>query len=803
MKFFKNNKNILLVLLAGIIIRLLLSPFGTLVLDFNTFIAWSNRLVYFGLSSFYDIWSDYLPGYMYILWILGKINNLNIIPQILLYKLPAIISDVLTAGVIYLILKDKVKEKIALITAGIYIFNPAIWANSTLWGQVDSLTAFFSLSSIWLASMNPIASSILLAIGTAIKPQAALAAGVILFIMLKKKWKLSKILGYIILSLLIFISTFIPFAGGSNLPVFIFQRIQATLNQYPYSSINAFNFWGFSGFWKSEGRGILSANFVGYLLTVIVFIFGFLKIKLKNLGEYKLAALLFLTSFLFFSRMHERHLLFVYAPLSISAATNPILWVPLLGLSITYLANLFYSYLWITKDFLNAFSSFEIKIFILVNLVLFIILFQEVIRDRVSKVDLKIFKLLKTGVKSKIQNFPSLKISAKKVKIYLGLILAFSLFTRLLFLNHPGKEYFDEVYHAFTARIMLHGDPKAWEWWNPHPTGYAYEWTHPPLAKEGMVLGMLIFGENSFGWRFPGAILGVGAVLMIYLISKALFKDEGIALLAAGVFSLDGLPLVMSRIGMNDSYILFFVLLSIYLYLKDKNFLSAIFFGLAISSKWSAFWAIPIFVVAHFVLKKKFRISYLWFVVIPPAIYLLSYLPMFLTGHNFEVFIGMQKQMWWYHTRLRATHPYTSLWYTWPLLIRPIWLYTGALKDKVENIYVMGNPIVFWTGLVAVFTCLYYAFKDKSKVLALTVFSYLIFFVPWAASPRIMFFYHYLPSIPFLAIATGYVLRKNPKLISAFFICAFILFIYFYPHWSGIPIPKVLDTSYYWFNSWR
>ena len=803
MKFFENNKNILLILLAGIVFRLFLSSFGTLVLDFNTFIAWSNHLVNLGFTRFYDIWSDYLPGYMYILWVLGKIDNLKIIPQVLLYKLPAIMSDVLTAGVIYLILKNKVKEKIALIIASIYIFNPAIWANSTLWGQVDSLTAFFALSSIWLASINPIVSAILLAIGTAIKPQAALASGVILFIMWIKKWKLSKIFGYIILSFLIFVLTFIPFAGGSNLPVFIFQRINTTLNQYPYSSINAFNFWGLLGFWKSEGKGIISANIVGNLLTVIVFIFGFLKIKAKKIGEYKLAALLFLTSFLFFSRMHERHLLFVFAPLSISAAINPILWIPLLGLSITYLANLSYSYIWITKDFLNAFSPFEIKIFILVNLVLFIILFQEVIKEHASKIDLNIFKFLKEGVKSKIQNFPSLKIPPKKVKICLGIILAFSLISRLLFLNHPEREYFDEVYHAFTARIILHGDPKAWEWWNPHPTGFAYEWTHPPLAKEGMVLGMLIFRENSFGWRFPGAILGVGAVLLIYLISKTLFKDEGVALLSAGVFSLDGLPLVMSRIGMNDSYILFFVLLSIYFYLKDRNFLSAISFGLAISSKWSAFWVIPIFILIHFVLKKRFRISYLWFVFIPPAIYLLSYLPMFLTGHNFEVFIGMQKQMWWYHTRLKATHPYTSLWYTWPLLIKPIWLYTGVLKNKVENIYAMGNPIVFWTGLVSVFTCFYYAFKEKSKVLALTVFSYLIFFIPWAASPRIMFLYHYLPSLPYLAIATGYVLRKNPKLIRIFFILAFIVFVYFYPHWTGLPVNKGLDTSYYWFTSWR
>jgi len=105
--------------------------------------------------------------------------------------------------------------------------------------------------------------------------------------------------------------------------------------------------------------------------------------------------------------------------------------------------------------------------------------------------------------------------------------------------------------------------------------------------------------------------------------------------------------------------------------------------------------------------------------------------------------------------------------------------------------------------LTSVILSFIYSFVERNKKLALVVFSYLIFFVPWAASPRIMFFYHYLPSLPFLSIATAYVLRRNMKIIPYFLTIAFILFIYFYPHWAGIKIPLWLDTSYYWFSSWR
>ena len=192
-------------------------------------------------------------------------------------------------------------------------------------------------------------------------------------------------------------------------------------------------------------------------------------------------------------------------------------------------------------------------------------------------------------------SFPKVNLSKKSRGIILAIILTFAFITRVFDLGSPPNEYFDEVYHAFTAKVMMSADSaKAWEWWNTPPEGFAYEWTHPPLAKLGMVAGMKIFGENSFGWRIPGAVLGVVSVFLVYLLGRQIFKDEAVGLLSAGVFSLDGLPLVMSRIGMNDSYILCFALLSIYLFLCRKNFLSALAFGLSIASKWSAIWVIPI-----------------------------------------------------------------------------------------------------------------------------------------------------------------------------------------------------------------
>jgi len=213
MSFFRKIEKIFFgspiisVLLFGFLLRIVLSGVGTLELDQNSFIGWSNRLVEVGFSRFYDAWSDYLPGYLYILWALGWVKKLVLFPSVLLYKLPAIFSDVLTGFVIYKIVEKFKSRKWGIIASGLYLFNPAILANSTLWGQADSLTALFSLLAIWLIDTNPYVSSFALAFGTLIKPQAALAAPVLLFIIMKKKWKAKQ---YFAISLLLFLFLWWP-----------------------------------------------------------------------------------------------------------------------------------------------------------------------------------------------------------------------------------------------------------------------------------------------------------------------------------------------------------------------------------------------------------------------------------------------------------------------------------------------------------------------------------------------------------------------------------------------------------------
>ncbi len=776
----------------------------------GTWFGWANRLSSLGFSKFYsDInWTQYTPGYLYWLWVVGKMGWTSE----LAIKIPVIFADI-GVGLIIWSLVRKVNINLAYLTFFLYTLSPVVIFDGSIWGQIDGLlTLFLFLSAYFLIEKKKFVWSVFFwSVAFVIKPQSIAILPGLLVAIATRKFKFKEIvLAGLVGSLTILLLSW-PFFVGN--PIFGLPQLMLKMGQYySYTSVNAFNIWTWPGMWVSDSVLLLGVSYANWgililSLAVLLALLVFRK-KINNKANYYLLfAILSLCFFVFPTKVHERYLFpffaFLITAAGLSKSIN--LFVIYLVTTLASFANIYYPYAYYNDNFLRSqvLENLTLSLSKMIGGLFFITYTLLLWWEKLPKI-----KLPKFQVKGDtVERFPKTSLTSKSSKIILGIILTFAFVTRVYQLSSPSNEYFDEVYHAFTARVILHDDPKAWEWWNTPPEGFAYEWTHPPLAKLGMVVGMKLFGENSFGWRIPGAILGLGSVFMIYLIAKHIFEDEAVGLISAAVFSLDGLPLVLSRIGMNDSYLLFSVLSSIYFFLKKKNFYSAIFFGLALASKWSAIWAIPILGIIWLrrILKDRvFNVSILWFLLLPFSVYLLTYLPMFLSGHNLSIWWGMQQQMWWYHTGLRATHSYSSAWWSWPFLVRPIYLYTSdEVYGWVSRIYAMGNPLVFWFGFSSVVMSFIYAFIEKNKKLGLIVFSYLIFFVPWAASPRIMFLYHYLPSIPFLAMATAYVLRRNPKILFVYLFACLLSFVYFYPHWAGLSVPLWLDKSYYWMGSWR
>ncbi|HBQ65245.1 MAG TPA: hypothetical protein DD727_10105, partial [Clostridiales bacterium] len=154
--------------------------------------------------------------------------------------------------------------------------------------------------------------------------------------------------------------------------------------------------------------------------------------------------------------------------------------------------------------------------------------------------------------------------------------------------SHMDQMYFDEIYFARTAYEFLHGEQP-------------YEWSHPPLGKLLISVGILIFGMDPFGWRWMGVLLGCLLIPVLYLFARKMFGKRIFAVAAAGLIALDFMVFVQARIGTTDIYLLLFTLLMyyfMYLYMASSErserlrhlAASGLFFGLAVSVKWSGLY---------------------------------------------------------------------------------------------------------------------------------------------------------------------------------------------------------------------
>lgn len=392
-----------------------------------------------------------------------------------------------------------------------------------------------------------------------------------------------------------------------------------------------------------------------------------------------------------------------------------------------------------------------------------------------------------------------------KIKLLLFFLLFISLVLRLVRIDYPKNYIFDEVYYPFTSKEYLEGNIEAWEWWTKAPEGNAYNWVNPPLAQEIMAVSMFFFkSTDSFAWRLPGVIMGVISIYLVYYLGVLLFKSNTVALLSSLIFSIDGLNFVQSRTGMLDIYLVTFCLLSFVFFVKNKFSLSAIFLGMALANKWTAVFLLALFILL--LIKNRQPQKILNFLVILPFIYLLVYLPFFLTGHTFNQFWQLINQQWWYHTNLKATHDYSSPWWSWPLNLYPVWYFVDYQKDKIANIFAFGNPLVFWSGTIAIILTVWDYFKKRSENLLLILAGFFFLWLPWAISPRLMFIYYFSPAVPFLSLALGYQLslrlnkEKKRWLVILLLIFMVLGFIFIYPFLTGILIPKEFIKLFFFSN---
>ena len=117
-----------------------------------------------------------------------------------------------------------------------------------------------------------------------------------------------------------------------------------------------------------------------------------------------------------------------------------------------------------------------------------------------------------------------------------------------------------------------------------------------PLYAYLTIPSVAIFGLSKFAVRLPNALLGTLAVLVVYLLTKELFKDKKLAVVAALMLAISPWHIMLSRGAFEANLTTFFLPLGILLFLKERYTLSAIILGLNLFTYHSAKLVTPLIV---------------------------------------------------------------------------------------------------------------------------------------------------------------------------------------------------------------
>ncbi|MCW4007459.1 MAG: glycosyltransferase family 39 protein [Candidatus Bathyarchaeota archaeon] len=406
--------------------------------------------------------------------------------------------------------------------------------------------------------------------------------------------------------------------------------------------------------------------------------------------------------------------------------------------------------------------------------------------------------------------------------------------------TYMSETYFDEVYFARTAENYLR-------------LQYPYEWTHPPLGKLIQAAGIALFGYSPFGWRIMGVIAATLMIPVLYMLGKTLFESWIGGFAAAFLLTFDFMHFTMARMGTADTYVVLFSLASqlfFLIYLKNvlksgwstsvkPLFWAVLFFALGFATKWIVLYgfAAQLAILAALRLREVAKLdkgltgklyaftdppfaTVVAFLLLAILVYFLTYIPDILAGRSIVNVLGVQGGMLNYHATLTASHPFSSPWWTWPLLLRPVWLYVSYLPLNVKStIVLLGNPAVWWIGFACMIGIAIFAVDRFRKAAerrvhavglpALFILAFFFFqWLPYVLISRVTFLYHFYVNVPFLCLAAAYFIstywsnRWVKVATMAYFACTVALFVLFYPVISGMPASTSFIDSLKWLNGW-
>lgn len=310
---------------------------------------------------------------------------------------------------------------------------------------------------------------------------------------------------------------------------------------------------------------------------------------------------------------------------------------------------------------------------------------------------------------------------------------------------------FDEGYYIPAARRYIDKDVFA-------------NAEHPPLGKILLMAGIITFGDNPVGWRIAPFTFGTIGVILLYFFAFEIFKDKKIAFFSSFLLAADSLWSYFSTHATLDIFVSVMLVGSawrLWSFLGKPNIKNAlilgIVLGLASAVKWSAvFFLLAVFILILIWRKLSFGVAY-------SAKSFILFIASYITGYflPFMFFWGrvdlarivlLQAQALFVHTSAKNIFD--------PNAVPPwLWFFQKQFTDK----YYSTNPLLFFAWpivfILKVFEIIKNIGKKADLKLVFVIVCFCSLYFPWFFVQRPTYSFYILPTLPFICLLTGSVLK--------------------------------------------
>jgi Gpi18-like mannosyltransferase len=371
--FTSHALQLLTVLAIGLIIRGLFITLPGHVDDVAVLEHWIRMAGSVPLTTLYPkSGANYPPLAMLLFWSLGHTyqhfvhDDPGLLRLRVLLKLPAILADIFSAVVGYVLVRRCTSHSAALMTAAFIALNPALVYDSAYWGQLDAVPVFIALSAAAALLLgNGIFAWALLTCAILVKPPVAVLIPLFVVYPFTAGSRTERTVRFrdlclgVLAGLLTAYATTVPFYAD-HAPVTVFRHLTGLLvngsSLSPFLSDNAFNVYAlFLPFQFPDTTHVLLVPLKAWawlffiaVATAVVVRYAFSR---SGGALLEAAFVLLFALFMLAPEMHERYLVYALGFACVLVSFRR--YTPLaVGISVTLLLNMYYG-----MAFMYAFHS--------------------------------------------------------------------------------------------------------------------------------------------------------------------------------------------------------------------------------------------------------------------------------------------------------------------------------------------------------------------------------------------------------------------------------------------------------------